>query len=63
MRELICERIKNLSKYKDQIKLISIEKALNEKSDNQLKNYIENNFLWQKVAELTANIYKQVLEN
>ncbi len=40
-----------------------IEKALNEKSDNQLKNYIENNFLWQKVTELTANIYKQVLEN
>ena len=28
--KLICERIKNLSKYKDQIKLISIEKALNE---------------------------------
>ena len=58
---------RNMATYVDPYSITSIrngiEKALNKKSDNQLKNYIENNFLWQKVAELTANIYNQVLEN
>ena len=29
-------------------------------TDDKLKNHIEKKFLWQKVAKLTANIYKQV---
>lgn len=39
-----------------------IEIALNQKSGDRLKDHIINNFLWQKVAELTVNIYHQILE-
>ena len=39
-----------------------IETELNQKSDVQLKEHINNNFLWQKVAELTANAYSQILK-
>ena len=57
---------KNMATYVNPYSITSIrngiETALNQKSDDQLRNHIKNNFLWQKVAELTANIYKQVLE-
>ena len=39
-----------------------IETVLNQKPDVQLKEHINNNFLWQKVAELTANAYSQILK-
>ena len=39
-----------------------IETALNQKSDDELREYIKNNFLWQKVAELTADVYHQILK-
>ena len=39
-----------------------IEKALNQDKDEKLKDYIGKNFLWEKVAELTANVYKKILE-
>jgi len=58
---------KNMATYVDPYSIKSIrtgiETALNRNTDNKLKNYIENNFLWEKVAESIANIYKQVLNN
>ena len=57
---------KDMATYIDPYNINSIrngiETALNQKPDNRLKNHIINNFLWQKVAELTANIYTQILE-
>ena len=41
---------------------IGVETALNQKPDDQLRNHIKNNFLWQKVAELTVDIYHQLLD-
>ena len=57
---------KDMATYIDPYNIISIrngiEIALNQDSDDRLKNHIINNFLWQKVAEQTANIYQQILE-
>ncbi len=56
----------NMATYVDPYNIASIrngiEIALNQKSDDLLKDHIKNNFLWQKVAELTADIYRQILE-
>ncbi len=40
----------------------SIEKSLNKLKDEILKNYIKDNFLWNKIAEKTAEVYKKVLD-
>jgi len=57
---------KDMATYIDPYSITSIrsgiETTLNQESDNQLRDYIKNNFLWEKVAELTANIYNQILE-
>lgn len=56
----------NMAEYVDPYNTESIakgiEKALNDKSDNGLKKHVEQNFLWQKVAEKTAAIYEKVLK-
>ena len=55
---------KDMATYVDPYSIASIrsgiEIALNQKSDDRLRNYIKNNFLWQKVAEQTADIYHQI---
>lgn len=40
----------------------SIEKSLNKPKDEKLKNHIKENFLWNKIAERTDEVYKKVLE-
>ena len=56
---------KDMATYIDPYSITSIrsgiETTLNQESDNQLRDYIKNNFLWEKVADLTANIYHQIL--
>ena len=58
---------KDMATYVDPYNITSIrsgiETSLNQNTNNKLKKYIENNFLWEKVAELTANAYKKILEN
>jgi glycosyltransferase involved in cell wall biosynthesis len=38
-----------------------IEKTLNKPKDNMLKEYIRQNFLWDKIADETVNLYSEVL--
>ncbi|RLC52599.1 MAG: hypothetical protein DRZ79_00940 [Candidatus Cloacimonadota bacterium] len=38
-----------------------IEKALNKKKDEELKNHIKNNFLWENIAVQTAEMYQEIL--
>jgi len=58
---------KDMATYVDPYNITSIrsgiETSLNQNTNNKLKEYIENNFLWEKVAELTANAYKKILGN
>ena len=58
---------KDMATYVDPYNISSIrngiESTLNQNSDDKLKTHIITNFLWEKVAELTANIYQQVIEN
>ena len=37
-----------------------IEKSLNKDKNEKLKNHIKENFLWSKIAQQTAEIYKQI---
>ena len=57
---------KDMATYVDPYNITSIrrgiETSLNQDTNDRLQKYIENNFLWEKVAELTANAYKQLLE-
>lgn len=56
---------KDMATYVDPYSIASIrngiEIALSQKSDYRLKEHINNNFLWQKVAEFTAKVYSQIL--
>ena len=38
-----------------------IEKNLQKSNSNKLSNHIKSNFLWEKVAEKTVNIYEKIL--
>lgn len=38
-----------------------IEKILNKQKDDRLKEHIKNNFLWDKIADKTINVYNEVL--
>ena len=38
-----------------------IEKTLNKPKDNMLKEHIRQNFLWDKIADETVNLYSEVL--
>jgi len=40
----------------------AIENNLEKPKNNKLRNHIKNNFLWEKVAEKTLNIYKKILK-
>lgn len=40
-----------------------LEKSLNQKKDDRLKNHIKDNFLWDKIAQRTIKMYEQVLSN
>ena len=40
-----------------------IEAALNRPADDDLKQHVVDNFLWRRVAELTLEAYRSVLEN
>jgi len=40
----------------------SIEKSLNKPKDEKLKNHIKNNFLWNKIAQETSDVYYKVAE-
>lgn len=40
----------------------AIEKSLNKESDGKLKQHIVDNFLWQRVAEKTMDIYTSILD-
>ncbi len=55
----------NMAEYVDPYNIESITKgieaALNKKSDGVLKKHVEDNFLWQRVAEKTLKVYEQVL--
>lgn len=42
--------------------LMGLRKALKANPDSELKDHILNNFSWQKVAEHTANQYRQLLK-
>jgi glycosyltransferase involved in cell wall biosynthesis len=60
------EYFKDMAEYPnpysiDSIKT-SIEKSLNKPKDEKLKNHIKNNFLWDKIAERTADVYQKVLK-
>ena len=39
------------------------KESLNQKLDCRLSEYINNNFLWEKVAEQTADVYTKILSN
>lgn len=39
-----------------------IERALNSVSDDTLRHHLYNNYLWKRVAEMTAYVYRQVLK-
>ncbi len=38
-----------------------LEKALNAPPDDKLKKHVQRNFLWQRVAEMSVNMYQSVL--
>ncbi|MEJ2616427.1 MAG: glycosyltransferase [Ignavibacteriaceae bacterium] len=40
----------------------SIEKSLNKPKDEKLKDHIKNNFLWNKIARDTSDVYVKVAE-
>lgn len=40
-----------------------IEKALNKSKNDDLKNFITDNFLWDKIAEKTLSVYQKVLNS
>ena len=40
----------------------SIEKSLNKPKDEKLKSHIKNNFLWNKIAEETSEVYVKVID-
>lgn len=39
-----------------------IEASLNQSGTDTLKNHIKNNFLWQQVAEKTAEVYAKIID-
>jgi glycosyltransferase involved in cell wall biosynthesis len=60
------EYFKDMAEYPD-IRSVdsikdSIEKSLNKPKDESLKNHIRNNFLWNKIAEKTSEVYSIVQE-
>jgi glycosyltransferase involved in cell wall biosynthesis len=59
------EYFNNLAEYPDPYSIdsikTSIEKSLIKPKDGKLKNHIKNNFLWNKIAERTADVYQNVL--
>lgn len=54
---------KNMAEYIEpgSVKSIKkgIEKKLNEKKENALKNFIKENFLWEKIAAKTIRVYEE----
>ena len=60
------EYFKDMAEYPDINSVESIrngiEKSMNKPKDETLKNYIKDNFLWNKIAEKTAEVYKKVLD-
>ena len=56
---------RNLADYVDPYSVDSIqkgiEKVLNKPEDDKLKEYIKQNFLWDKIAEESINVYQEVL--
>jgi len=56
---------KDMAKYINPYSVDSIregiEKTLNKQKDDKLKEHIKQNFLWDKIADETMNIYNEVL--
>lgn len=54
---------KDMAEYVEPYSAISIkkgiEKTLNERKGNMLKNFIKENFLWEKIAEKTIQVYEE----
>ncbi len=59
------EYFKDMAEYVDPYSVDSIkkgiEKTLNKPKDNKLKEHIRQNFLWDKIADETIKVYKEVL--
>ncbi|MBN2018286.1 MAG: glycosyltransferase family 4 protein [Candidatus Cloacimonetes bacterium] len=59
------EYFDSLAEYAEPSSVMSIikmtELALNKKKSSDLRNHILKNFLWDKIAEQTVNMYKNVL--
>ncbi|MCK4338867.1 MAG: glycosyltransferase [Candidatus Cloacimonetes bacterium] len=59
------EYFENMAEYVDPYSIKSIvcgiEKGLNQKKDDRLKNHIKENFIWEKIIPKIINIYKQVV--
>ncbi len=55
---------KNMAEYVEPISIESIqkgiEKSLNAPKTNSLQNFVKDNFLWQKVAQRSLEIYKSL---
>lgn len=60
------EYFKDMSEYVNPYSIESIYqgivKSLNRKKDENMKNYIKENFLWDKIAQQTIEMYREVLD-
>lgn len=56
---------RNMAEYIDPYSIdsirIGIERTLNKAKNDKLKEYIKQNFLWDKIANESLNVYKEVL--
>jgi glycosyltransferase involved in cell wall biosynthesis len=61
------EYFKDMAHYVDPYSIQSIKKnieaSLNDEKNDSLKNYIFNNFTWEKIAVKTENVYQSVLNH
>ncbi|MBC8526675.1 MAG: glycosyltransferase [Candidatus Cloacimonetes bacterium] len=59
------EYFENMAEYVDPYSIKSIirgiEKGLNQKKNDRLKNHIKENFIWEKIIDKTIQMYKEVL--
>ncbi|MBL7086939.1 MAG: glycosyltransferase [Candidatus Cloacimonetes bacterium] len=61
------EYFENMAEYVNPYSIDSIvhgiEKALNSKKNDKLRNHIKKHFIWDKITKETIRVYKQVLSN
>jgi glycosyltransferase involved in cell wall biosynthesis len=60
-KDYFNDMVEYINPYSVESIKLGIQKALNKPKDDKLKKYISKNFLWNKIADDTINLYNKVL--